>query len=219
MLRFTFSLGALVQLIFRSYNKDFFFWQASNLFKFKVLATAYTCFAISDMLIYNSRKRKEWTEQQENKLLAVLEQAHQATAQGAATEEQLRLLKIENVVDATERERAAKGGTLQRAKSYWYSMYSNEKPEESEGQDTKAVTSDESTDGNSGVGVLEAVKEATQSRASSRAGESPTLQAIRNNHDRSGLAIEGGVFDKAGAEAVDRARTLPNRWRIWLQGK
>ena len=170
------------------------------------------------MLIYNSRKRKEWTEQQENKLLAVLEQAHQAAEQGTATEEQLRLLKIENVVDATERERAEKGGTLQRAKSYWYSMYSNEKPEESEGQDTQAVTSD-SADGNSGLGILEAVKEATQSRASSRSGESPTIQAIRNNHDRSELAIEGGFFDKASAKAVDGAKNLPNTWLSWLRGE
>lgn len=169
------------------------------------------------MLIYNSRKRKEWTEQQENKLLAVLEQAHQAAAQGTATQEQLRLLKIENVVDATERERAAKGGTLQRAKSYWYSMYSNEKPD-SEGQDTQVVTSDDSTSGNSGLGVLETVKEATKSHTSSRSGESSTLQAVRNNHDRTELAIEGGVFDKASAKAVDRAKSLPTKWFGWLRG-
>ena len=165
------------------------------------------------MLIYNSRKRKEWTEQQENKLLAVLEQAHEATAQGTATEEQLRLLRIEEVVDTTERERAAKGGTLQRAKSYWYSMYSNEKPTESEAQ--IAAHNDMNNDSN-GLGVLDAVKEATEGHANHQLGESRTLKAIRNNHERSELG-KGGPFDRASAAAVDRAKTLPSGWLSWIK--
>ena len=162
------------------------------------------------MLIYNSRKRKEWTEQQENKLLAVLEQAHEAAARGTATEEQLRLLKIEEVVDSTERERAAKGGTFQRAKSYWYSMYSNERPIEPNAEDTPIASDDDENSDKGGMGVLKAVKEATEGYPGHQQGESRTLEAIRANY-------EGGPFDRASAAAADRARTLPRDWLSWIK--
>ena len=171
------------------------------------------------MLIYNSRKRREWTEQQENKLLAVLEQAHQAAAQGAATEEQLRLLRIEQVVDTTERERAAKGGTFQRAKSYWYSMYSNERPAENGSHHTQTAVNADSDESNSELGVLKAVKEATGSQASPSPGYSRTLQAIKHSHDKVEFGKTGGPFDKASVEVTDRAKNVSNSWLGWIKGK
>jgi len=170
-----------------------------------VLAGGVTLFALSDMMLYNRRRRNEYYKLQMEHREAVLAAAKAAQAEGTATPTQLRFLRADQEQREQEKERKAKG---------WFTKVREELMGGLQKEDIKGGTMGIGVNGardqaetQRDVGVVLAVGDVMDSAKEAITRDVPTMP------------MAGGPLDQHAAKAVQDAEKATKSWWSWVTGR
>ncbi|KAI9887953.1 MAG: hypothetical protein M1823_000210 [Watsoniomyces obsoletus] len=163
-----------------------------------VLCGVYAVVAVSDMMLYNRRKRNEWHQAKLENYYRTLAEAREAEKLGTPTEEHLAILKKEATIVEAEEAAKNKKGVFKRAKEL---MFSGLKKEEDPDAVASAFTGETS-------GILKAVEDAR--RENTALEEAMAAQSAPQSPPGGMLDRLGG--DTAGAKAVGRISDWLTGW-------
>jgi hypothetical protein len=176
---------------------------ALGLIGFTVVATAVAVAGITDMMLHNRRRRREWLAEKQAEAARNLMTAKEAERAGRATEDQLLLINRERVAREAEESKKSRPGVLKR-------LFSGTSTEDKGVRANAAVAAAETTTGSvaqEGRNLMEAVKESAQ--ANRRQGEKME-EVLRPN---------GGPLDREAQSAANAASQATKSWTSWLTGR
>ena len=183
------------------------------------MAAVITAVSLTDMILYNRRKRREFYAEKSAERQRDLISAREAFARGNANEDQVLLLNQERASQEAALEKKNKPGVFKRAKDWMFAGLSNEeigapndtiKVEsltekrgiaEQAAERVGLASAEGSTNTGRGLGILKAVDE------SRRAGEKIIPQS------------SGGALDQLGEETADAAKKSTKSWTDWALRK
>ncbi|KAF2725072.1 hypothetical protein K431DRAFT_281548 [Polychaeton citri CBS 116435] len=199
---------------------------AITLIGLTVVSGAVATAGITDMLLHNRRRKKEWLAEQQSKSAAALTEAKQALAQGTATQDQMLLINRERVIEAAELERRNAPGAVTRAKNWLFGGLSKE--EQKGGRLGAGAGAAAAVPGPTEFGEPQARKQAIEgTKASSNEGSSilQTAGDKLDSHRRQGEKIEsalsplGGPLDQHAQLLTNAALGTEKSWKSWLLGR
>jgi len=169
-----------------------------------VIASGVAVFALSDMIVYNRRRRNEYYKLQVEHRQTVLEAAKAAEADGTATTIQLELLKFEKERLEQEKERKSKG---------WFTIIREELIGGLQKEDVKGGTmgiglndSRTSIESQGNIGLVRGVEEVMDS----------AKEAIRR--DTPSISVVGGPLDQHATKAAQDVEKATKSWWNWVRG-
>ncbi|KAI9793210.1 MAG: hypothetical protein M1816_000631 [Peltula sp. TS41687] len=163
-----------------------------------VLCGLYATVALTDMVMYNRRKRKEWYATESMLYAKFLAEATAAESQGSATEEQVEFLKKERMIQRAEEEERNKPGVWKRTKEWLLKDLKRDDGGAVVASEVMVMADDDNATpapaeatgtgtGTAGGGVLKAVE----------ALRKDVAEGDKREHDRPHVA--GGVLDQLAA--------------------
>lgn len=194
---------------------------ALSLIAFSILSGAVATAGITDMLMHNRRKRKEWLQQKQIEGARELAIATQAASQGVATEDQILLINRERNARQAEIDKKNRPGMFKRASNWLFSDLSKEEQKGGRLGAATAAAATTSTTGTIGQKTEFAAEEARQEARH-------VLQAVEDKvdqHRRQGekvpemLAPAGGPLDRQAQVAAHNAAETTKSWTSWLMGR
>lgn len=174
-----------------------------------VVATA----GISDMLLFNRRRRNEWLAEQQMKTAIETAQAKAALAAGRATEDQVLLINRERAAAAAEEEKRNRPGMFKRASNY---LFSGLQKEEQKGGRLGAAAA-----------KLEEKAQPVKDELLGDKGDRGILKAVENveSHRRTGEKVDsvvrplGGPLDRQAEQATSEIANKSKSWGNWIMGR
>ncbi|EME41760.1 hypothetical protein DOTSEDRAFT_177096 [Dothistroma septosporum NZE10] len=174
---------------------------AISLIGLTIVSGAVAAAGITDMMLHNRKRRKEWLAEKQAESARDLMNAQTALKEGRATEDQMLLINRERVAYETEMERKNRPGLFKRATNYLYGGLSEE--EKKGGRlGSAAETADKA--------VGSAVEEVKQASAT-LVEEGRTIGEL--------ATPTGGPLDKEAQAAVNTASNAAKSWTSWLTGR
>ncbi|CAK1359837.1 hypothetical protein CB0940_05973 [Cercospora beticola] len=191
---------------------------ALSLIGLTILSGAVATAGVTDMILHNRRKRKEWLAQKQIEHARELAIATQAASQGTATEDQMLLINRERNARQAELEKQNRPGMFKRASNWLFKDLSKE---EQKGGRLGAASASAAAAGT--------IAEKTEFAAEEVKEEARhVLQAVEDKvdqHRRQGekvpemLVPAGGPLDRQAQVAVDNATQSGKGWYSWLTGR
>ena len=161
-------------------------------------------FALSDMIVYNRRRRNEYYKLQVEHRQAVLEAAKAAEANGTATTIQLQLLQSEKERLEQEKEKKSRG---------WFTKIREELIGGLQKEDVKGGTmgivlndSRTPTESQGNIGVVRSVEEVMDSAKDAM------------GRDTSSISVVGGPLDQHATKAAQDVEKATKSWWNWVRG-
>lgn len=184
-----------------------------SLLAFTGVAGVVSVVAVTDMIIYNRRKKREWFHEQKQKHAIALAEARLALTDGTITHDQMLLLNRERAAEEAERIRRNKKGILARAKE---SMFGGLSIEEQTGGKLAATTRDNA----GGEGVLAAVQDAAThgKEATSDSSIARSLEEKRRDGEKA-QPLTPGPLDRMADDATQAATQKSKSWTSWITGR
>lgn len=170
-----------------------------------VVATA----GITDLVLHNRARRRDWYKEQELKRKAELEQASRALSAGIATQDQRLLLAQERVKQDALEAKKNKPGMFKSASSYLFGGLAKE--EQKDGKLGAAATAAASKTAH----TLSAAKDAVAEQLNSNAAES-MMNIPAQDGERASIVLSGGMLDQQAQHLVNSAVEEGRTWRRWL---
>jgi hypothetical protein len=183
------------------------------------VAAVITAVSLTDMILYNRKKRREFYAEKSAERQKDLVLAREAFTRGHANEDQILLLNQERAAQEAALEKKNKPGVFKRARDWMFSGLSNEEigaPNETVTVESLSekkgiaeqaaervglASAEGSANTGRGLGILKAVDE------SRRAGEKIIPQS------------SGGHLDQLGEETAGAAKKSTKSWTEWALKK
>ncbi|KAK8173615.1 hypothetical protein IWX90DRAFT_484554 [Phyllosticta citrichinensis] len=184
-----------------------------SLIAFTGVAGIVSALAVTDMIIYNRKKKREWFHEQKQKHAIALAEARLALTDGTITHDQMLLLNRERAAEEAEAIKRNKKGIFTRAKE---SMFGGLSKEEQTGGKLAATTRDNA----GGEGVLAAVQDAA-THGKETIGESSiarTLEEKRREGEKA-QPLTPGPLDRMADDATQAATQKSKSWTSWITGR
>lgn len=187
---------------------------ALSLVGFTVVAAVVATAGITDMMLHNRRRRKEWFAEKQAESAREFAIAKQAEARGAATEDQMLLINRARAAMEAEEAKKNRPGLFKRAGT-WLGLAEEEKKGGRFSQNAASVTEF----------VADSVQEGATSIAQEGRG---VLHAVEQKMDESRRHAEnlhqtanpaGGPLDRQAQSAVDSVKSRTPNWTGWFGGK
>jgi len=188
---------------------------AIGLIGLTVVSGAVATAGITDMLLHNRKRRKEWLAEKQAESARELVIARRAEVEGRATEDQMLLINRERAAAEAEETKKNRPGMFSRASNYLFSGLSEE----------------EQKGGRLGAAAVEARATASELKSDAEAafeeGKS-TLQTIgdkidgRQRQSESALVAinpSGGPLDRQADQAINAATKAARSWTSWITGR
>lgn len=156
---------------------------------------------VTDMMMHNRKRRKEWLAEQRAKSARELVEARAAQAQGTATEDQILTINRERAAAEAEAARRNRPGVFKRATSW---VFGGSDQVASSGSN---AASEELLGEKEDRGLLEAVKQEVD--ANRRTGES--VEEV--------LRPLGGPLDRQAERATTALSDARRHWASWITGR
>ncbi|KAI0999546.1 hypothetical protein K3495_g8651 [Podosphaera aphanis] len=179
----------------------------STLIAASVIAGGVTIYALTDMIIYNRRKKAQFFEEQKAKLELAIVVARQAIREGTATEQQINFIKMEDEHRAAEEAKklnSTLSSKISKSKDW---LFSGLKLEEASGNE---IHGDSKNEKSTPDDFSTASREKTSSGIVSQ-----SKQAFADEKQR--LSSNSGSSERSAAPAVeDGDRTTSRGWFSWI---
>ncbi|KAF2210184.1 hypothetical protein CERZMDRAFT_91192 [Cercospora zeae-maydis SCOH1-5] len=198
---------------------------ALSLIGLTILSGAVATAGVTDMILHNRRKRKEWLAQKQIEHARELAIATQAASQGTATEDQVLLINRERNAREAELEKQNRPGMFKRASNWLFQDLSKE---EQKGGRLGAASSSAAAAA-AAAAAAGTIAQKTEFAADEVKEEARhVLQAVEDKveqHRRQGenvpemLVPAGGPLDRQAQVAVDNASQSGKGWVSWLTGR
>ncbi|KAM3421441.1 hypothetical protein BST61_g1835 [Cercospora zeina] len=195
---------------------------ALSLIGLTILSGAVATAGVTDMILHNRRKRKEWLAQKQIEHARELAIATQAASQGAATEDQILLINRERNARQAELDKQNRPGMFKRASNWLFQDLSKE---EQKGGRLGASSASAAA----AAAAVETIAQKTETAADEAKEQARhVLQAVEDKvdqHRRQGekvpemLVPAGGPLDRQAQVAVDNASQSGKGWVNWLTGR
>ena len=188
-----------------------------------MIAVGVTVFSLTDMIIYNRRKRKEYNAEQRMILAHMLMEAREAEAKGIADEDQILFLNREREVDEAERIQKEKKGRWRRYIKGIFSTEGLKKEDTSSG--LEALGEEKPRKVGEGSLLIESAGE-TVTDSTTEKEETPglgILQAVEEKR-RDGerelqkRGVNGGTLDQLAEQAAAAGKSKGG-WTSWFTSK
>ncbi|RFU27588.1 hypothetical protein B7463_g8765, partial [Scytalidium lignicola] len=175
--------------------------QNANVKLYTVICGGVTVYAMSDMIIYNRRKRAEFFAEQRAAREAALYNSREAIKTGTATEEQIRFIELDDMhkaaLEKAAQEKANKKGIFTRSKELLFSGLKKEEEGEDVGTSEarlgyEALSEEDDTLGERESDVLRAIEDKKLSL------QSKAKEAFMKEKERQ---VNGGPLDRLGTVA------------------
>lgn len=187
---------------------------AITLIGFTVVSAVVATAGITDMMLHNRRRRKEWFAEKQAESAREFAVAKQAESHGVATEDQMLLINRARVAMEAEAAKQNRPGMFKRAGT-WLGLAEEE---QKGGRLTQAATS-----------TTELVADSVQEGAASIAQEGRgVLQAVEQKMEENRRHAEhlqqtanpsGGPLDRQAQSAVDSISSRTRGWTSWIGGR
>lgn len=187
---------------------------AITLIGFTVVSAMVATAGITDMMLHNRRRRKEWFAEKQAESAREFAIAKQAEANGVATEDQMLLINRAVVQMQAEAAKKNRPGIFKRAGT-WLGLSDEE---QKGGRLSQAVISESEL-------VPDSVQEGVASIAEEGRG---VLQAVEQKveenrrhaeHLQKAASTVGGPLDRQAQLAVDSIANRTRNWTSWFGGK
>ena len=185
-----------------------------------VLSAAVATAGITDMMLHNRKRRKEWLAEKQAESARDLMIAQQALKEGRASEDQMLLINRERVAYETELERKNRPGVFKRVTNYVYGGLSEE---EKKGGRLTGKNNAEGTVG----GAVEEIRQVSSNLMEEGRSMVQKVEDKFEQTQRHGQAIAmgelatptGGPLDKEAQVAANTASNAARSWTSWITGR
>lgn len=177
-----------------------------------VLSALVAVAGVTDMVVHNRRRRKQWYAEQEMKRAAEIVEANGALGTGTATQDQILLLNQERAKEEAARAKQNRPGMVKRTSDYLFGSLAKE---EQKGGALGAVATQATA--HSGTPSFTSGEKASEENGVLRS-VIDTVEAHRREGERVEETIRstGGPLDHQAQHLVDAATGQGQTWRNWL---
>ncbi|KAK8164890.1 hypothetical protein BKA80DRAFT_202695 [Phyllosticta citrichinensis] len=172
-----------------------------SLIAFTGVAGIVSALAVTDMIIYNRKKKREWFHEQKQKHAIALAEARLALTDGTITHDQMLLLNRERAAEEAEAIKRNKKGIFTRAKESMFGGLSKE--EQTGGEGVLAAVQDAATHGKETIGESSIAR---------------TLEEKRREGEKA-QPLTPGPLDRMADDATQAATQKSKSWTSWITGR
>ncbi|KAK4620520.1 hypothetical protein CLAFUR0_11391 [Fulvia fulva] len=196
---------------------------AIGLIGLTIVSGAVATAGITDMMLHNRKRRKEWLAEKQAESTRDLMIAQEALKEGRASEDQMLLINRERVACETEMERRNRPGLFKRATGFLYGGLSEE---EKKGGRLMSGNGVDGVEGAVGSAVDE-VKQVSSNLIDEGRHAVHKVEEKFEQTQRNGQAIAmgelatptGGPLDKEAQMTANKASNTARSWTSWITGR
>ncbi|TQS37997.1 hypothetical protein Golomagni_01505 [Golovinomyces magnicellulatus] len=176
-----------------------------------IIAGGVTIYALTDMIIYNRKKKAEFFEEQKAKLNLAIHTARKAVQDGSATEAQIKLIKMEDDRQASLNPGTQKESILSKCKNLLFSGLEKDGEDDQELNDKNLLNKDRTS-----------IQK--QSYPTSTIDEKPIVIASKTtrefSEDRKRLSAKNSLSEETSEiRSKNDTENKSNSWKSWIFGK